>query len=179
MINDEGKRVIKESEGFRNFAYKCPAGVWTIGYGSTFYLDGSKVKAGDEITQEHALVLLDEILERYEHCVRLSCTYIYSYNEYSALVSFCYNIGETAFRKSTLCKYMNVKEFDRILIAKEFMRWIKINGKISKGLKMRRDREVTLFLKPDNNRDIEYYQNNELLKTVILQHSGTINKPLG
>jgi hypothetical protein len=74
---------------------------------------------------------------------------------------------------------MNVKEFDRILIAKEFMRWIKINGKISKGLKMRRDREVTLFLKPDNNRDIEYYQNNELLKTVILQHSGTINKPLG
>lgn len=144
-INDEGLSILKESEGLRLSAYLCPAGIWTIGYGST-RLGGKPVKAGDAITAEQAEAQLRADLGVFERFVSGCVTVPLTANQFSALVCLVYNIGTGAFAASTLLKRLNAGAYG--LVADEFPKWCKAGGKPLPGLKIRRGKERALFLKP-------------------------------
>lgn len=130
--------LIKLYEGCKLEAYRCPAGVFTIGWGLTFYPDGSRVKKGDKITQEQA----DNLLQWY--CVmhiKLPKGQ-FTTNQKTALYSLIYNIGQFAFDKSA-CKRA-IERQDWKTAYKEW-NWTKANGKELKGLVNRRNSEKTLF----------------------------------
>ena len=136
-INNEGLSIIKESEGLSLKAYKCPAGVWTIGYGHT----GKDVKKGMTITEEKATELLKSDIVRFEkHVSSYNKMYNFTSNEFSALVSFAYNIGSIAglTRNGTRTKAM---------IAIKMLEYCYARGKKLNGLYTRRQKERDLFLK--------------------------------
>ena len=131
--------LIKEFEGFRRVAYKCPAGQWTIGYGSTTYKDGSMVQPGDTITEEEA----EELVDWY-------CRYRIQYpkgnftqDQKEALCSLIYNIGQGNFDRSTLKKKIEANEWPEA--RHQWMRWVRANGKVLVGLVKRREAECKLF----------------------------------
>jgi len=147
-IGSEGLKLIKEFEGCKLISYKCPAGVWTIGIGSTRYADGSPVKANQALPNEGAaLMLLTKTVAAYEHTVNTVGVEL-TQNEYDALVSLCYNIGSGNFVSSTLVKMLKAGE-PKSEIAKQFLRWDKAGGKPLAGLTRRRNAEAELFLKQD------------------------------
>ena len=143
-INKAGKDLIKRFEGCKLKAYKCPAGVWTIGYGNTFYEDGTKVKEGDVITQERAEELFDIIISDF---VRMTDALVKSdvtENNFSALVSFTFNVGTGNLKKSTLLRKVNANPKDPSIRA-EFMKWTRANNVVLKGLVRRREAEAKLY----------------------------------
>lgn len=143
-INNEGLTIIKESEGLRLKAYKCSAGVWTIGYGHT----GKDVKEGMVITEEKATELLRKDIERFERNVsHYDKLYNFTSNEFSALVSFAYNIGSIAglTKAGTRSKEQ---------IANKMLEYCYANGKKLKGLYTRRQKERRLFLKKGNEYEV-------------------------
>ena len=141
---NKGISTIRKFEGLRLEAYKCPAGVWTIGYGSTFFENGSKVQNGDKITLDRADRLLFDIVMKFEISVRGLVKSKINDNQLGALTSFAFNIGVTNFRKSTLLKKVNANPSDAT-IRNEFMRWTKAGGKVLKGLVTRREAEANLY----------------------------------
>jgi lysozyme len=144
-VNKEGLELIKEFEGFRTNAYLCPANVWTIGYGNTFYDNGIKVKKGDRITEAEAERLLKITVESFADQVNKLISVPVTSNQFSALVSLAYNIGVGAFARSTLLKLLNQKLYDQS--ADQFMVWSRAGGRTLEGLRRRRSRERQLFLK--------------------------------
>lgn len=144
QISPNGINLIKKNEGFRSKPYKCPGGVWTIGYGSTFYINGEKVSRYDsEISETFASELLENVVNDFAMKVDKLIKVSLNQNQFDALVSFTYNIGIGAFSKSTLLKKLNNADFDGA--SKEFVRWNKANGKVLKGLTKRRNDESKLF----------------------------------
>ena len=135
--------LIKEFEGCKLKAYKCPADVWTIGYGHT---DG--VKEGDEITQQEADRLLASDVDLFTSGVQRLVTSDINRNQLGALVSFAFNLGLGNLRHSTLLKLVNADDF--IGAADQFPRWNKAGGKVLAGLTRRREAEKQLFLKEDD-----------------------------
>jgi lysozyme len=127
-------------------AYLCPAGVATIGYGTTIYPDKSKVKIGDKLpSKEKAIELFKVNLKEYEGAVDgLLYNVLINQNQYDALVSFVYNLGAGAFAGSTLLKKIKLNPND-LLIKDEFMKWVNVNGKKSNGLIRRRKAEAELY----------------------------------
>lgn len=142
-INDKGLELIKKYEGCRLLAYKCPAGVWTIGYGHT-----AGVKSGMAITKADAERLLLQDLKRFEEGVEALVKVPLTSNQFSALVSFAFNCGLAALRSSTLLKKLNVGDLNGA--AREILRWDKVNKKPVEGLTKRRKEEQKLFLTKDN-----------------------------
>jgi lysozyme len=139
-INDKGKALVKRFEGLRLEAYKCPANVWTIGYGST----GPHVKRDMAITPGEAERLLDKDLERFEVGVEaMLCGVPTSEDEYSAMVSLAFNIGLGAFATSTLLK--RHKAGNKVGAAKSFLSWIYAAKKPLPGLIRRREAEKALY----------------------------------
>lgn len=138
-ISRKGIDLIKKFEGCRLKAYRCSAGVPTIGYGNTYYEDGSKVKIGDVITQERAESLLKELVKKYYH----QHTNI-TQNQFNAITSFCYNVGNGNYNKSTLKKKLLANPNDPS-IRNEFMKWNKARGKELLGLTRRRKAEADLY----------------------------------
>lgn len=140
-ISEEGINLIKKFEGCRLTAYRCPAGILTIGYGHT----GSDVSANQTITQERAEQLLKVDLmvhcNNIEKLVKVPLTQA----QFDALVSFEYNIGYGAFKNSTLLKLLNEGKYRES--AEQFTRWVYANGKVLAGLQKRREEEKRLFLK--------------------------------
>ena len=136
--------IIKKYEGLKLEAYICPAGVPTIGFGSTFYPDGRRVKLGDKITIQEAESILVHDIKRFEKEVRNSIKIEITNNQLSALISFVYNVGASAFRKSTLLKKVNANPTD-LTIHNEFMRWTRAGGKVLPGLVKRRAEESKLY----------------------------------
>jgi lysozyme len=143
-INKAGKDLVKHFEGCKLKAYKCPANVWTIGYGNTFYEDGSKVKEGDVITQERANELFDIIINDFARMTDALVKSDVSENNFSAIVSFAFNVGTGNLKKSTLLKKVNVNPKDPTIKA-EFMKWTKANNVVLKGLVRRREAEAKLY----------------------------------
>ena len=142
---ERGLKLIKEFEGCKLTAYKCPAGVWTIGIGSTRYSDGSAVKQGQTLANEEAaLLLLSKTLTSYEHAVNAIKVDL-TQNEFDALVSLTYNIGAGNLASSTLVKMLKAGN-PKSEIAKQFLRWDKAGGKPLAGLTRRRNAEAELFL---------------------------------
>lgn len=138
--------LIKRFEGFYPKPYLCPAQVWTIGYGSTRYADGRKVKSSDApITEQEAITIMQETLVSYERDVTRYVTSLINQNQFDALVDFAYNVGSKNLLNSTLLKKVNLR--DKIGAANEFKKWIYADGKKLNGLIARRAAEKELFLK--------------------------------
>lgn len=138
--------VIRKHEGLRLRAYLCPAGVWTIGYGNTFYENGTKVKQGDVITRDRADSLLFFVANQMLSRIRPMITSPVNQNQLSALLSFTYNVGVDAFRRSTLLRKVNANPNDPT-IRDEFQRWTKAKGVTLPGLIARRIDEANLYFK--------------------------------
>ena len=147
-ISKIGIDLIKSFEGCYLKAYKCPAGVWTIGWGTTEPINGVKPHEGMSITQQQADDLLVKNLKSYENSVNKYVTYTnLNQNQFDALVSFTYNCGAGALQKSDLLKKLNKGDIQGA--ADELLRWNKANGKVLNGLTRRREAERKLFLKED------------------------------
>jgi lysozyme len=143
-ISKLGIELIKHYEGFRSRAYKCPAGVVTIGYGTTYYPSGQRVKITDEITEQKAEELLLQNLVSYEKEVDVMTTDDITQSQFDALVSFAYNLGSNALKGSTLLKKVNKNTKDQT-IPSEFSKWVKAGGKTLQGLVTRRISEAKLY----------------------------------
>lgn len=140
--------LVKHFEGLFLKAYACPAGVPTIGYGTTGYVDGDKIVVGKTtITKEKAESLLHADLEKAAKRVDLLVPVGITQDQFDALVSFVYNLGVGAFVKSTLLKRIRELKMDEAAI--EFLRWNKarVNGTLTElpGLTRRRQAESHLF----------------------------------
>ena len=145
VTGTNGLNLIKKKEGFVSIPYKCQAGIPTIGYGSTYYEDGTKVTMSDPgITEEQATKLLSNTIKGFEKAVNTYVTSDINQNQFDALVSFTYNVGPDQFKKSTLLKYINKNPNDPN-IALEFAKWVKVKGNVSKGLVKRRAEESNLY----------------------------------
>lgn len=140
-----GIAKIKKFEGFRANAYQCSAGVWTIGYGSTRYENGEEVKPGDSIFKDEATRLFKYKLRSiYEPIIHDLVKVELNQNQFDALVSFVYNIGESQLKKSTLLKKLNQQDYEGA--SEEFEKWVYAGGQKLPGLINRREQEKTLFL---------------------------------
>jgi lysozyme len=149
FTNQAGVDLIKEFEGLRLRAYRCPAGVLTIGYGTTVYPTGRKVQMGEQITAEQAEEYLRSDLRAFEREVERMVLVPLNSNQFAALVSFAYNLGAEALRKSTLLRLLNAHNYAGV--AEQFARWTYAAGKQLPGLVRRRAAERALFLTPGVN----------------------------
>lgn len=147
-LSEDGFRLIRSFEGYhkrledgRCIAYRCPAGVWTIGYGCT-----EGVKEGMIWTAEQAENGLRREIAKHEAAVNRLVTVEINQNQFDALVSLSYNIGSGALSKSSVLKKTNAGNFTAA--AQAFAAWNKGGGKVLPGLVSRRAREAALFMKP-------------------------------
>lgn len=136
--SQKGLDLIKSFEGLRLSAYKCPAGVWTIGYGTT-----AGVKPGQSITKERAEELLRDDVKRFEDQVLRLVKVPLTQGQFDALVSFTYNLGAANLGNSTLLRLLNAGDYKGA--AAQFDRWTKAGGKELPGLVKRRAAERALF----------------------------------
>ena len=146
-FSDNAIKLIKEFEGFQANPYSCPAGVPTIGYGTTRYEDGTKVKLTDKpITEKEADALLRNHVNGLVGGLAARIVSLgINQNQTDALLSFIYNLGWGAFDDSTLLKLLRQKQYARA--AQEFDKWVYANGNKLSGLIRRRQAEKALFLK--------------------------------
>jgi len=145
-ISKFGLEIIKYFEGFREEPYLCSAGKPTIGFGSTYYADGTAVTMDDDpITEEEATILLEQTVnEEYSITVDEGVLVEVNQQQCDAMISLTYNIGSGAFLSSTLLKYCNLEEHQQA--ADEFLKWVYVNGEVSQGLVNRRAVERELYL---------------------------------
>ena len=144
-LSQKGLDLIKQFEGLSLKPYKCPANIWTIGYGNTYYPDGSKVKSTDPvITAQKAEELLRFLVQSYEKSVDSFCRDDISQQNFDAICSFAYNCGVNNLKSSTLLKKVNLNPADPA-IRLEFMKWNKGAGKVLAGLTRRRQAEADLY----------------------------------
>ena len=141
-ISQEGLALIKKFEGCELEAYKCAAGVWTYGWGST-----KGVKEGDTITQEEADKLLVEEMKEYEGYINDLVEVDLEQNQFDALVSWVFNLGPANLKSSTLLKVLNAKDYEGV--PAQIKRWNKASGKVLQGLVRRREAESLLFTGED------------------------------
>jgi lysozyme len=132
------QQLIVEFEGIELEAYKCPAGVWTIGVGST-----KNVKEVMKITMEEAMLRLSEDMQDAETCVNLAVKTHLTEGQRAALISFVFNLGCGNFQSSTLLRVLNEGDYTRA--ANQFLRWDKVKGKVVAGLTRRRMAEKEMF----------------------------------
>ena len=144
-LDKKGYDLIKEFEGLKLKPYLCSAQVPTIGYGSTYYENGKKVKLTDaSITKERAdelfQIVADDFAKRVLPLVKKPLTQ----NQFNSIVSFAFNLGVRALQYSTLLRLVNINPNDA-MIAKEFLKWNKAGGVVVKGLTNRRIKESALY----------------------------------
>ena len=142
-VSDEGFELIKHFEGCELEAYKCAAGVWTIGYGHT-----KDVEEGDKWSEEKADFMLGRELEdEYEGYVNELVTVPMNQCQFDALCSWVYNLGSANLKSSTLLKTLNLGNYNGV--PEQIMRWNKatVNGerKVLLGLTRRREAEALMF----------------------------------
>lgn len=141
-INAEGLALIKQWEGLKLEAYQDIGGIWTIGYGHT-----RTAKHGMTITEVDAEVLLRQDLYTFETAVAAAVHVHLTDNQFAALVSWAYNVGADAMRKSTLIRKLN--EGDYAAVPGELAKWNKVRGKPVRGLANRRAAEAGLWARGD------------------------------
>jgi lysozyme len=144
-LNQKGYDLIKEFEGLKLKPYLCSANVPTIGYGSTYYENGNKVKMTDApITKQRAETLFQIVADDFAKRVVPLVTKPITQNQFNALVSFAFNVGVQALRNSTLLRLLNINPNDAN-IEKQFLRWNKAGGVEVQGLTNRRIKESALY----------------------------------
>jgi lysozyme len=146
MNLDIATALCKQFEGFRSKPYLCPAGVPTIGYGSTYYADGRKITLSDEPISETVAetLLLHELQFTYLPGVLRNCPILLTYErKCNAIIDFCYNLGVGRLQTSTLKRKINEQDWEA---AKEqLLLWNKGGGKVLPGLDKRRKAEALLL----------------------------------
>jgi lysozyme len=156
-ISEAGIQLIKSFEGCHNQPYKCPADLWTIGYGRVLYPDQARLKTGERasypLRSEHNRLwnadeidaLLEADLQRFSDGVlRLCPAAADNQCHLDAMVSFAFNVGLGSLQSSTL--RMRYSRGDYQGAADEFLKWTKAGGKVLRGLERRREAERALFL---------------------------------
>lgn len=138
-IGSKGLELIKHFEGCELEAYKCPAGVWTIGYG---HIKG--VQEGMTITEMQAEEMLQSELIEYEGYINDLVEVELNQNQFDAMVSWVYNLGGGNLRSSTLLKVLNAGNYAGV--PEQMLRWNKAGGKVLEGLTRRRQAEADLFV---------------------------------
>ena len=133
-----GINFIKRWEGFRSRAYLCPGGVLTIGYGHT-----NTVVPNQTITEYQGEQLLKADLQRFEQAVNDLVSVPLNQKQFDALVSFAFNCGVSAFRRSTLLRRLNEGNYGAA--ANEFHKWVRAGKKVLPGLVTRRREESQMF----------------------------------
>ena len=137
-ISENGLSLIKHFEGCELQAYKCPAGVWTIGYGHIKTAHEGKV-----ITQQQADEMLVEEMAEYEGYINRAVKVELNQNQFDAMVSWVYNLGNGNLGASTLLKVLNMGDYAGV--PAQMLRWNKAGGKVLEGLTRRRQAEADLF----------------------------------
>lgn len=137
-INASGLRLIKDFEGLRLAAYKCPSGLWTIGYGHTH-----TVRPDMKLTTEEAEQLLDDDLRTFEAAVTRLVKVPLTDNQFSALVCFAFNVGIANLERSTLLRLLNRGWYEQV--PAQLTRWNRAHGEVLGGLARRRAAEGRLW----------------------------------
>ena len=137
-ISENGLELIKHFEGCELKAYKCPAGVWTIGYGHI-----KTAVEGMEISQSYADELLEGEVVEYEEYVHKAVKVELNQNQFDALVSWTFNLGNGNLNASTMLKVLNSGNYEEV--PAQMKRWNKAGGKVLEGLIRRREAEANLF----------------------------------
>ena len=145
-MTKEGLALIKCFEGFRGRAYRDPVGVWTIGYGHTSMAGPPSVSEGLEISRAEADAILRRDVEQFARDVASCLRVPLSPAQFSALVSFAYNVGTGNFRASSVLKAVNAGDF--AAVPRRLQLWAKAGGRVLPGLIKRRAAEAELFLGP-------------------------------
>jgi lysozyme len=156
-ISEAGIQLIKSFEGCHNQPYKCPADLWTIGYGRVLYPDQARLKTGERasypLRTEHNRTfsgdeidaLLEADLQRFSDGVlRLCPATVDNQCHLDAITSLAFNIGLGNLQSSTLRMKYNRSDYQGA--ADEFLKWRKANGVVLRGLERRREAERALFL---------------------------------
>lgn len=142
--------LVKKYEGFSSIPYKCPAGVWTIGYGTTNYPSGKKVLRSDRsITEQEASEFLNNQLLRFSRQVHqfiLEKKLTINQNQFDALVSFSYNLGLTPLFGEGKALNIAILTENPNLVAEAMKRYVFAKGVKLPGLVKRRDEEAALYL---------------------------------
>ena len=142
-ISENGIEFIRQLEGEKLTAYPDIVGIWTIGVGHTGFVDGKPVARGMAITKEKSKELLTADLKRFESAVNDAVQVTLTQNQFDALVSLAFNIGEGAFVRSTLVNKINAG--DKKGAAEQFLVWKNAGGRVSQGLLNRRQKEKAMF----------------------------------
>lgn len=137
--------IIRRFEGFRAHPYLCPAGVPTIGFGATHYLDGRRVLMTDpKISREAAeRLLLGQIRKTYMPPVLRLCPNITDPGALAAITDFTFNLGVGALRSSTLRKRINADDWEAV--PRELRKWVFAGGRKLRGLALRREAEIQMI----------------------------------
>lgn len=178
-MGSDGLDLVKSFEGLYLKAYKCPAGVWTIGYGHTGKVDGKAICSGMTITKAKATSLLQDDMKTFEKAVTDLVKVKLNQHQFDALVSFAFNCGAGNLKSSTLLKMVNSKNFTAA--GDEFLKWNKAGGKVLAGLTRRRKEEKKLFLLPVKKKITTYTQKafvKDLQWVVNLKQTGTPTQAL-
>ena len=168
-----GKQLIKKFEKCILKAYKHKGDRWTIGWGNTFYEDGTPVKEGDVITKERADRLFNNVLSMFENDVNflLSSTVVKQW-QFDSLVSFAYNVGSDidqdlkpeGLGDSTLLKLVK-KNPNNPMIRNEFMKWTSPGSAFENGLRIRRKEEADLYF------NLTYTQRMQEIKAEVINRT--------
>ena len=153
ITSTNGRALIQSHEGLKLNAYTDSAGVWTIGYGNTFYPNGKKVLKGDVITKDYANKIFPIVLSKFENGVSKLVKSNISQNQFDSLVSLAYNIGLGAFAKSSVLKKVNQNPNDKTIV-ESFKKWSTAGGKQLKGLLKRRIAEASHYFS-DHKKDVK------------------------
>jgi lysozyme len=149
---DLAAELCRRFEGFSAKPYLCPAGVWTIGYGSTYYANGDKVTKDDpSIDREYAeRLLMHELVHTYAPGAIRQCPILLTvaikdkdWGKLNAIVDFCYNLGIGRLQTSTLKRKINQQDWDGAI--EQLKLWVRGGGKVLRGLVIRRDAEAALM----------------------------------
>lgn len=146
----EGVDLVSTFEGYSSNPYLCPAGVWTLGYGTTRYPEGRRVKSHDPncIVSQAEMWLCHELGKAEQSVIRYCKVYLNDMQR-AALASFVYNLGSGAFRASTLRRRINSGDWDDVPY--QLSRWNKGGGRVLRGLVIRRAAEADLWIRGVND----------------------------
>lgn len=152
-MSERGLELLTEWEGFKTKVYKDSAGLPTIGVGhlltkselssGKLLLEGKEVKFHNGLSREQVVALLEQDIVNYEKTVRETVNVPLNQNQFDALVSFCFNVGQRAFSSSTLVKRLNAKAYSEI--PAQLLRWTRAGSRVIKGLINRRNNEIKLW----------------------------------
>ncbi|MDX8393693.1 MAG: lysozyme [Mariprofundales bacterium] len=153
-MSENGKHLLAQWEGVEYEVYKDSADLATIGVGhlitktelksGTIELNGVEVPYSERFNEQQVMDLLEKDLVRFNKAVNKKVTVDLNQNQFDALISFAFNVGNGNFKSSTLLKLLNKGQYEEV--PAQFRRWNKAGGRVVEGLKNRREKEITLWL---------------------------------